>query len=140
MGHYASEMADFDYKPPAYVKKHVDEKVMRVLGEHHHEGSMTEETTSVEWVAQYDSFDYDTLHKREEKGDPFGWKFRRIRTFISTFFGEKEEDIVKQGLYFIKMHGDQDMIGRPGRVMRRTVTYGPWEVIAESSEKQEGWY
>jgi hypothetical protein len=102
---------------------------------------MDEDTVRVEYAVDYDVYDYSARYLPKRPDDPplSEWKPQRMHLY-SPSSGASEEEQIKWGEQSIRSHGNQDRTGRPGRVMKRTVTYGPWEVIAESNEHSEGWY
>lgn len=141
MGHYASEMADYDIPLPKPEKRAIDEKYRREHGGKTHPGSFTEETTVVEFAADYDVWDSDApRYEKEKPGDPELWQWRPERYYIYSSRYVDAVECVEHGLYIIRSHGNQAKTGRPGKVLRRTVTYGPWEEVASTEESTEGWY
>ena len=142
MGHYLSEMSDGPNTPsPPRRRKGLDEKTRRVIsGPADVLGSMDEDTVRVEYVADFDVYDYDARYLPKRSDDPENNEWKPQRTHLYSPEHANEEQQIEYGLQAIRMHGNQDRTGRPGLVMKRTVTYGPWEVIAESSEHTEGYY
>jgi len=149
MGHYLSEMGgdpDPNYKPPVYVKKSPDDKPVRIYTRGQSvEGSFTEETVETDYAVQFDSYDEDTRYKPDAPGDPENWKYRRERQHIhGPSFHLHGDGALEKWLKFakelIRIKGDQDRTKRPGLIMCRKVTYGPWEILGEESEHDEGWF
>jgi len=142
MGHYLSEMSDGpSVSTPPRRRKGLEEKTRRVIsGPDTVLGSMDEETAHVEYVADFDVYDYDARWIPKRPDDPENSEYKPQRIHLYSPARATEEDQIKYGLQAIRMHGNQDITGRPGLVMKRTVTYGPWEVIAETEESSEGWY
>ncbi len=144
MGHYLSEMSDYDPgPPPPYVRVAIDDKPRRSRGSNSGLGSYTEETTGVEYAIDYDTYDSSTRYERPKPGDPENWQYKPERQFLHGPWDDTEDAMkrfLEHAISVIKMHGDQGRTKRPGRVIRRTVTYGPWEILDETGETQEGWY
>lgn len=146
MGHYASEMVgdpNPDYTPPPYVKKSPDDKPLYSYGSTPGDGSFTETTEVEEWAVEYHVPDRQAEYKKDEPGGPENWKYRRERQFImgpNQRHDKDESRVIDHAKTIIKIKGYQDSTKRPGKIMRRQVTYGPWEVVDEFSEVDTGWY
>jgi hypothetical protein len=143
MGHYWSEMqgdVDPNYEPPAYVKRSPEDKAMYSYGGDPAEGSFTEETVQEEWAVQYHVPDRQAEYKKDEPGDPENWKYRRERQYINGPSEIRDEErVIEHGKTIAKIKGYQSDT-RPAQVMRRTITYGPWEVVGRTGETDTGWY
>jgi hypothetical protein len=143
MGHYASEMGgdvNPSYVPPPYEKKSPEDKVMYSYDGNPAEGSFTETTVAEEWAVQYHVPDRQAEYKRDEPGDPENWKYRLERQYIDGPNElRNEKRVIEHAKTIARIKGYQSET-RPARVMRRTVMYGPWEIVAETSETDTGWY
>lgn len=148
MGHYWSEMGA-DVAPSEkveYVKKSPDDKSIRIYARGHGvEGSFTEDTVETDYAIQYDTYDEDTRYQQSAPDDPENWRYRRERQHVQApafdlYGDEAMPKWLKNMKELIRINGEQHRTGRSGLIMRRTVTYGPWEVLGEESDHDEGWY
>jgi hypothetical protein len=151
MGHYASEMADYDFTPP---KPPPFEKVPLEKQERHlHRSKWMPESAagaheSYQWAADYDAFNPEAskdfrataFDKNRDKLRKGRWWLKPVRYIFTGVPRNDDERAKKMVKDHIKFHGEQHEAGRPGQVLRRKVTYGPWEVVDETEEHSEGWY
>ena len=139
MGHYWSEMGpDTPVEREPEKRIPITDKPTRVDGSTE-QGSFTEEATIIEIAAEYDDYDPRAPGKyNSESGSPDNWDYVQHLRVFQTPYGE--ENAIKLAERIIKTYGAQFHTKRPGRVLRRSVTYGPWEEVKEVTDSTEGWY
>lgn len=138
MGHYWSEMRPDSKKEP-YRAPRTKDIPYEDRPRHTHTSPwfapQTEEGTVVEFALDYDSWDGEFRGRDDTREDHY-IKSRQLSVVTERM---TEEKLIEHYKRFASIHHDGHE-ERPAVMMRRTVTYGPWEVVTETTEHTEGWH
>lgn len=133
MGHYWSEMQDdMPDKPVERVlRKPVDEKEREVTGV----PSPVDEAVETQYAIDYDRS--KGWRKPDEPETANLYPLREVMNPLYTAHRDEEESTRK---FLREVASNRKHGKRPAVTMKRTVTYGPWEILDTVEKEAEGWY